>query len=138
MVYELDNQEQADNAFQFITSEAARGSAVEIKIVKARNKRTIRQNSALHLMFTHLAEQLNEGGLYMQKVLKPGVEIEWTPDMIKEYIWKPLQKAQTGKESTTQLERKEVDEVFNTLVKHFGEKFNLTLEFPSIETLLNK
>ena len=47
-------------------------------------QRTAKQNRALHLYFTHLADELNSAGLDMRKTLKPGVEIPWDGKSIKE------------------------------------------------------
>lgn len=99
-------------------------------------QRTERQNKALHLMFTQLAEELNNSGLDMRKTLKPEISIPWDSRSIKEYLWRPIQKAQLGKESTTELTKGEIDKVFETLTRHLGERFGLSLEFPSIETLI--
>jgi hypothetical protein len=101
-------------------------------------ERTTQQNKALHLFFTHLAEELNNAGLDMRKTLKPEVSIPWSSKTVKEYLWRPIQKAQLGKESTKDLETVEIDKVFETLTRHLGEKFGLELEFPSIEAKLRE
>lgn len=103
---------------------------------KIEKQRTLKQNRALHLMFTQLAEELNDAGLDMRKTLKPGVEIPWEGKTIKEYLWRPIMKAQLGKESTTELNTKDIDKVFETIVRHLGEKFGIELQFPSVESLM--
>lgn len=99
-------------------------------------KRTLRQNKALHVLFSLLAQNLNDAGLDMRKTLKPGVEIPWTGKSVKEHLWKPIQKAQLNKQSTTELTTIEIDQVFDTINKHMGEKFSLHTPFPSIEEIL--
>lgn len=99
-------------------------------------KRTTKQNRALHLYFTMVADALNLSGLDMKKVLKPEVDIPWNGGTIKEYLWRPLQKAQLQKESTTELTTKEIDLVFDTLNRFLGEKWGIHEPFPSIETLI--
>lgn len=99
-------------------------------------KRTARQNRALHVLFDLFAQNLNDNGLDMKKTLKPTVDIPWSAAGVKEYLWRPVQKAQLNKDSTTQLTTKEIDMVFDTLNKHMGEKFGLHVPFPSIETVL--
>jgi hypothetical protein len=101
-------------------------------------QRTKQQNKALHVLFRLLAETLNENGLDMRKTLKPEVDIPWSPASAKEYLWRPIQKAQLNKKSTTELTTKEIDEVFDTINKHIGEKFSIHIPFPSIETLIEK
>jgi hypothetical protein len=101
-------------------------------------QRTDSQNKALHLFFTQLAEELNSAGLDMRKTLKPEVDIPWSGRTIKEYLWRPIMVAQTGKESTTELTTKEIDKVFDTINRHLGEKFGIHVSFPSNEEIINK
>lgn len=98
--------------------------------------RTAQQNKALHVLFNLLAQNLNENSLDMRKTLKPGVEIPWTGRAVKEYLWRPIQEAQLDKKSTTQLTTVEIDQVFDTINKHLGEKFGLHVPFPTIEDVL--
>lgn len=104
--------------------------------VKTYPQRTKQQNRALHKLFDLLAQELNDAGLDMRKTLKPEVDIAWTPESIKEYLWRPIQKAQLNKESTTELTTVEIDEVFDTITRHLGEKFGLHVPFPSVEELI--
>lgn len=99
-------------------------------------KRTSRQNRSLHLMFSQLADELNEAGFDMKRTLKPEIEIAWNEYMVKEYLWRPLQKAMLGKQSTTELTTKEIDKVFDNLARHLNQKLGLELFFPSVETLM--
>jgi len=100
------------------------------------DQRTAQQNKALHVLFTLLADALNDAGLDMRKVIKEDVRIPWHGDTIKEYIWRPVQKVQLGKDSTTALTTKEIDEVFETINRYLGEKFGLHVPFPSIISVL--
>ena len=105
-------------------------------IPKEYPERTLQQNRALHVLFQMLATELNENGLDMRKTLKPGVEIPWSGRSVKEWLWKPIQKAQLSKDSTTKLTTVEIDQVFDTLVRHLGQQFGIQLNFPSIEQTL--
>lgn len=100
--------------------------------------RTNRQNSALHKLFDMLAEALNDAGLDMRKTLKPGVEIPWTQANVKEYLWRPIQKAQLDKQSTTELTTKDIDKVYETLNRYLGDKHGLHVEFPSVEEIIRR
>lgn len=103
--------------------------------MKDEKQRTITQNSALHLFFEMLACELNNAGYDMRKVMKENVDIPWNKDTVKEYLWKPVQEMQLLKKSTTELEKKEVDLIYETLNRHLGERFGIHVEFPSEETL---
>ena len=100
-------------------------------------KRTIQQNKALHKYFQIIAEELNSAGLDMKAVLKPGVEIPWSAEGIKEFMWKPIMKLQLGKRSTTEMTTKDIDVVFDTFNRCIS-KFGVYRDFPSVESILNQ
>lgn len=105
-------------------------------VEKTYPQRTKLQNKSLHVLFRQLADELNSAGLDMRRTLKPEVNIDWTPSNVKNYLWRPVQQAQLGKQSTTQLTTVEIDAVFDTINRHLGEKFGLEIEFPSIESMI--
>jgi hypothetical protein len=99
--------------------------------------RTLTQNKAIHKYFELLSEGLNDAGLDMKKVLKPSVDIDWTPDMIKTHLWKPIQDVMFEKKSTTELTTKQVSQVYETLNRHLAQKFGIAVGFPSNEPEMN-
>lgn len=96
-------------------------------------QRTSKQNRALHKFCTILAQVLNEEGQTMTKVLKPGVEIEWTQESVKKYLWRPLQDVMYDKVSTADLNSDQVSKVYEVLNRHLGEKFKIHVPFPTEE-----
>ena len=94
-------------------------------------KRTLQQNRALHKYFELLADELNDAGLDMKKVIT--VDVPWSAETIKEWIWKPVQKAQLLKESTTEMTTAEVNKVYETVNRLMAEKFGVHVSWPSIE-----
>jgi hypothetical protein len=100
---------------------------------------TRQQQKAIHVLFRLLADELNLAGLDMKKVLRPEVDIPWTDKSVKEYLWRPVQRIMTGKESTTELckSNKEIDSIFDVINRHLGEKFGIHVAFPSIEEIMN-
>ncbi len=112
-------------------------SSCEIVSVKCfKKRRTSQQNRALHLYFTLLATALNDAGMDMRKTIRRDVDIQWTSYSIKEFLWKPLQKALTGKKSTARIKTKDIDKVYDALNKVIGERTGVSVEFPSIESLM--
>ncbi|WP_201353834.1 hypothetical protein [Hydrogenimonas urashimensis] len=95
--------------------------------------RTIKQNAAMHLYFTMVADALNEAGLDMKQVIK--ADVPWSPSSVKEVMWKRLQKAMLGKESTTKLKKEEIDKVYDVMNRLLGEKFGIHVPFPSKEMM---
>ena len=102
-------------------------------IVKVREgkQRTLTQNRALHLFLGMLADELNAGGFDMRHVLKQDVEIPWTKDSCKEFLWRSIQEAMLNKKSTTEADRFEYTQVHEVLSRHLGQKFGIQVpEWP--------
>lgn len=90
------------------------------------------QRKALHKWCEMVADTLNYQGMDMRKTLRNDIEIAWTKDNVKEYIYKPVLEALTGKESTEEQSTLDPTEIVDILVKHFGEKFGVELpQWPS-------
>lgn len=94
-------------------------------------QRTIQQNKALHKYNTNLSIALNDAGLDMKKVLKPGIDIPWTPETIKDNIIKPIVKAMFGKDSTADLTTIETQKLYEVVNRHMTSKFGIHVEWPS-------
>lgn len=94
----------------------------------------------MHVLFDLMANHWNDAGYDMRVILKPEVPISWSTHTVKNEIWRPVQRILTGKESTTNLERKEIDAVYNELVRMFGERSIPMPDFPSIvsQMLMNQ
>ena len=100
-------------------------------------QRTKTQNNSLHVYLRLVADALNEAGQDMQIVLAKSPSIPWSEKSVKEAIWRPIQKAQVLKQSTTQLDTKEPGEVFETVTKFLSE-FIEFVPWPSVEEQINK
>ena len=107
---------------------------VELKAVKI--TRTSRQNSALHKYFEFISNELNDLGLEFQhNGLNDNVfSMRYTPTLVKEFVWRPIQVTLFNIESTTKLDTKQMNEIIDVITKFFGER-GIVLPFPSIETL---
>lgn len=97
--------------------------------------RSIKQNRAAHLWFTHLADSLNDAGLEMKVVLAKRSEIWWTPEAIKEVLFKGVMRAMyPSKNSTTQLTTAEFSKVTESLQMLLARDYGLNVDVPSVET----
>ena len=109
----------------------------EKKYVKAKlsygRSRTLTQNRALHKFCQMLADKLNEAGLDQKKVLKPEVEIPWTQEAVKEHLWRPIQKAVTGLDSTTKPEASQYSDIYEVLNRHLTTKLGVHVPWPNKE-----
>ena len=94
--------------------------------------RTIRQNKALHAYYNLVAAALSSAGLDIKQVIK--ADVPWTPQSVKELMWRPIQKALLNKKSTTRLKRDEIDRVYDVVNRLLGERFGIHIPFPSEES----
>lgn len=130
MIFPLSHTASAIEAQKYLDLLKEQGAIVEIK--KVGKKRTLQQNKALHLFFTQVSKELNDLGIpFIYHGLK-GYEIEtpWTPELFKEFTWKPIQKAMFGIDSTTQLHRNQIDPIFEVINKFFAER-GIEISFPN-------
>lgn len=90
-------------------------------MAKTGKQRSSSQNASLHLYCGMLAEALNDAGLDFRTFHKEGYDVPWTMDLVKDHVWRPIQKVMTGKESTTKPERSEYIQIFEVLNRKLSE-----------------
>ena len=114
----------------------ANGKEVELKAIK--QTRTNKQNSALHLFFDFVSDELNELGLQYQYQGLTGktFEMMYTAHLVKEFIWKPIQKSLFDIETTTKLTTEQMNKVIDVITNFFSSQ-GVVLAFPSIESLID-
>jgi len=90
----------------------------------------------LRIYFDLVAEALNDAGKDMRIVLAPkAIMLWWDSNTVKEFLWRPVQKAQLNKRSTTELSTKEIDIIFETINRHLSKHIP-NIPFPNIEDIL--
>lgn len=96
--------------------------------------RTDQQRKAIEVFCRNAARVLNDAGLDKREVfakMKEGAEIPWCQDGFKNDIWRQFQIAMLDKESTADLETKEVSQVYEVINRFLGERFGVHVPFPS-------
>ena len=99
-------------------------------------KRTDAQNRALNLYCQMLADALNDAGYDMKTFLTKfeyRLPVPWTQKSVKETLWRPIQKAMFDKQSTTDMDTIEPNEVYTALSKAIAEKTGVHVEWPTRE-----
>lgn len=94
-------------------------------------QRTLTQNRALHKYCDMLADALNDAGYDMKKVIKQEVDIPWSQQSAKEFLWRPIQKAVTGIDSTTKPETSQYSAIYEVLDRHMAQKFGVSVPWPT-------
>lgn len=123
--------------FNFVFDDIIKGYEGEHLVLKvvdvsAEKARTSAQNAALHVYCRELAKALADGGYDLVGILKEFKAIEITPTMenIKDTVWKPIQTALLGKDSTTKLDTSEVNDVYRQVDRFTSSKFKVSIPFP--------
>ena len=100
--------------------------------------RTILQNRSLHKWLRDNAELMKKDGITVKQLVEimmtMPLEMYPTQKILKEIVWRPIQKIMLGKESTTELTKAEIDPIIDIIVKNIGQFLGYTFTpFPSIE-----
>ena len=134
MIYDLKNKPELRDFEQKVIHLKATNKIVELK--EKKNTRTLQQNRSLHLFFTMISDQLNELGIEYRYFGLKGQELSlmYTPELVKMFFWKPIQKALFDFESTTQLNTDEMNKIIDVIIKFFADK-GVLIEFPCIENM---
>lgn len=130
--FDINSKENLEEFVQVIIEEWKINQSVTVEWSIGK-KRTNTQNNALQVYCRELAEAFSDRGLDMKRVLKKEIDIPWTQDSVREYLWKPLQKAVIQKESTTDANTNEYSKVYDVLNRHIADKYGFSVPFPSRE-----
>lgn len=110
----------------------------EFRYLEAEHKnkgkaRSSQQNRALHKYLSMLADALNNAGYDMRNTLRHDIDLPWSPEMVKDLIWRPVQIAMFNTESTAKMKRSDYSKVWEVLNRHTSEKFGIYVQWPSEE-----
>lgn len=130
--FDINSKETLNEFVQLIIDEWKINQSVTVEWSIGK-KRTKAQNNALQVYCRELAEAFSDRGLDMKRVLKKEIDIPWTGDSVREYLWKPLQKVVIQKESTTDANTNEYSKVYDVLNRHIADKYGFSVPFPSRE-----
>lgn len=110
-----------------------------VRLEKINKVRSLKENKSLHKFFQHVSDELtNLGQTFTFTGLKGmEIEIQYTPSIVKECIWKHLEMALLEKSSTTELTNSDIQMIFDVLCKWFGEK-GIEIVWPSDTIIYNK
>lgn len=136
MKYDLSKPIDLQRFKNDTTKVIAMAKVVELKEVKL--TRSGKQNRSLHVFFTIISNELNELGMEFQYTGLKGstLSTRYTPHLVKEFFWRPVQIALFNIQSTTKIDTQQINEVNDVIIKFFAEK-GIELYFPSIESLMD-
>ena len=94
-------------------------------------KRTIPQNSSLHLWLHMIAEEARNKGLMMDFLVKHPNSFPITESLLKDFF-RNIGNVMYHRDSTTRLTRKEFKEVQETFERIIAERLEISVPFPSL------
>lgn len=124
----VDSKEKAEFFIAFIKDQFQSGTILTYSIKQ--ENRTERQNSAMHLWFRQISEELNDCGCWVRHPFSDTLEIPFTDVLVKEMLYKPIIKAMYDKNSTGKLTVRELSESAEVLVRWLSENKQVYVPFP--------
>jgi hypothetical protein len=99
-------------------------------------QRTLQQNKAMYKFFEMVSDEAKSSGITFSEFIKmrPRLDMHWTPTRVKE-LWKEIQFLLYRTESTADLTKKQIDEVYDVFNKATSEIMGFSIPFPSQEEL---
>ena len=129
----IDSNKSLETVIELLRATFSEFKYLDIDIKIKGKARTNKQNAALHKYFTMLADALNSAGYDMKKTLKPDVDIPWNSDLVKEFMWRPIQKVVIGESSTAKAKAKDYPEIYEVLNRHTAQKLGVSIPWPTID-----
>ena len=123
----VTNELQKQKFLERVEELTANGKKVQFFWLTSAN-RTAHQNRAMHSYYQRLSKALNEGGYTFEQVIdKP--QIPWTPEIVKNNLWRKIQMSMTGKNSTRDLSTAEVGQIYEAMNSWLGSNLGIHVAF---------
>lgn len=127
----LNSKESLEAYKSFLDDQFERHRHLRLTL-KTGKQRSLTQNRALHLFCKQLSNALNDAGYDFRTFVKEGYPVPFNEMLVKEYLWRPIQEAVTGKVSTTKPKRAEYSQIYDVLNRKVAE-YGLHVPWPSRE-----
>jgi hypothetical protein len=124
----VNSKQSLDFYINFVTKQFEDSGYTTYSYVKGMQRTSVESN-ALHKYCGMLAKALNDSGLDMRMV-KDDVDLPWSKETVKEFLWKPIQLAVTGEESTTNVKMGDYSKVYDVLNKHLSTNKGIQVFWP--------
>lgn len=109
--YGLEDRERIDKF---------KDGAIYVIDIKNQDIRTIQQNKLIHQVCKNISDELQKQKISLNAVLKHDTPVSMLA--VKELMFKSVVMSLYGKDSTSKLNKDELDLVFNTLIMALGTK----------------
>lgn len=100
-------------------------------------QRTPTQNKCVHLYCEQVSEELTNKGITFDMFFKPGFQVPWNKETVKENVWRPLQIAICNKVSTTEPLTTDYNKIYDYVNLKLAD-YEIHVPWPSKESLSDK
>ena len=137
MIYQSNIDLEAKQArvkFDYLISE---GKAFELK--EKRITRTLKQNSAMHKFFVMVSTELNDLNIEFvyEGLSVDSISMMYTPELVKDFFWRPIQMALFGIKSTKKLNTAQINDIIDVITKFFSDR-GVFVEFPGNDRMISE
>lgn len=132
---EINNYDSLQRALSFLSNIVPDKNRPIIIIIREGTKRprSDLMNRCMHKYFEKLAEALNDAGYDFKKFLEVSqykLDVPWNKYLCKDTLWRPVQIAMTGKESTTAATDGECCQIYDVVNARVAELTGVSVEWP--------
>ena len=110
----INSEKSLEDRIVFLREQFEKHKHLRVSILTGK-QRSPSQNAALHVFCKLVADALNKGGFDFRVFIKDGFPVPFSADLVKEYLWRPVQKAITSEISTTQPKFEEYYMIYDSL-----------------------
>lgn len=100
-----------------------------------KKKRTGKQNRSLWKWATQYADALNDAGWDMKRALRAEINIPWTKDSFIDLVYRPVQEAMYGIESTREPDTKQMSQVVEVIIREMATRTGVSVTWPSEDSM---
>ncbi len=125
----INSDQSLQEAIQELTAAYEADRYLKVKVSTGK-QRTPSQRKSLQLFCKFVAEELNDAGIEQHKFFKPGFFVRWNEQFVKDNIWRTVQLAVTGHESTTQPTVEQYLEIYEYVNRKLSE-YGIHVPWPS-------
>lgn len=127
-----NSRETLENAVAELYRQWDEHKWIEVKFTTGKN-RTQKQQAAIEVYCRLLAEELNRQGITFEQFFREGYKVPWSQQIVKDNVWRLMQKAVCSKQSSRDLNRSEVGQVYDHINMHLSEKHGIYVPWPERE-----
>jgi len=92
-------------------------------------QRTGSQNNSMHLWFKQISDDCLDSGVTVEAILRNAPQVQVDEDFIK-WIFRKIGKKKYGKNSTSFLDKHQIDPIIEEMVKFFAHQVDPPIELP--------